>query len=293
MSRLFALLLAGAGIILAQSSSTITLSNGLQLRIETQLGQPTGQETLKIEMARASGDSFYRIFRDQNRLAVFAYELGVSLSNSGDAVELTAKPTLTDFAARFPSADGGKPVPTLSETRTLPPLDSGGQAEIGLFELEGVGLRVVDNISVELGPPAGGDAASLDRMRLAGLKLKVNGTALLTIGPGGPVAGKYAMFYIPGRGAYIMTPQPVDAPGFIKAGSIDGAKLRFTWNNETIEADAASPILGGPGTGELWVKFDPSFRPLGNWTKARSADGPPKGDEFFAGASDSLNWWLP
>jgi len=293
MSRLFALLLAGGGAIFAQPSSTITLSNGLQLRIEAQFGQPTGQQTLRIEMARASGDSFYRIFRDQNGLAVFAYELGIGLSNSGDAVELTAKPTLTDFAARFPNADGGKPVPTLSDTRSLPPLDSGGQTEIGLFELEGVGLRVVDTVSVELGANAAGGAASLDRMRLAGLKLRINGNSLATIGPGGPVAGKYAMFYIPGRGAYIMTAQPVEAPGFIKAGSIDGAKLKFTWNNETIEADAASSILGGAGTGELWVKLDPAFRPLGNWTKARSADGPPKTDEFFAAASDSLSWWLP
>src|SRR5215472_8783867 len=85
-----------AGSLFAQSSSTITLSNGVQLTVEASFGQPTGQQSLKVGMTRASGDSFYRIFRDQNDLAVFAYELGVSLSDSGAEVEFTAKPVETE-----------------------------------------------------------------------------------------------------------------------------------------------------------------------------------------------------
>jgi hypothetical protein len=292
--RLVWFLLAANGL-LAQTASTIAISNGVQLKIDAQLGQPTGQQTLMVRMTRASGDSFYRIFRDQNGLAVFAYELQVGLSDEGDAVEFMAKPAGTEFAAKFPNADGGKPVPTLSEPRSLPPLDSGGRTEIGLFELEGVGLRVVDTVSVELDPAAvgAGGGESMDRMRLTGLKVKVNGSVLEAIGSGGAVTGRYALLYIPGRGAYILAAHAVDAPGFVKVGTIDGAKLEFTWNNETIEANAAGPILGGSGTGEVWVLLDASYRPLGNWTKARSPDGPSNQDEFFAAASDSLGWWLP
>jgi hypothetical protein len=269
------------------------LSNGVELKIGTNFGRPTGQQTIKVEMARASGDSFYRIFRDQNGLAVFAYELEIQLSDDGDAVLLTAKPVLAEFAARFPNADLGKPVPTLMENRALPPLDSGGHREIGLFELEGMGLRVVDTVDTVLKQPAeAAYQASPDRMRLSGLKLKVNGSALKANGTGGAVAGKYALIYIPGAGAYVLSAEPVTAAGFAKVGTIDGKKLQFTWNNETIEAEAAEPVLGGSGAGELWVFFDRSFQPVGNWTKLRSPDGAPAEDEFFAAASDSLSWWL-
>src|SRR6266436_417382 len=84
IARAAAILLL-AGRCFPQASSTISLSNGLELRIAANLGQPTGEETLHIEMHRASGDSFYRIFRDQNNLAVFAYELAVRRVGS-DAV---------------------------------------------------------------------------------------------------------------------------------------------------------------------------------------------------------------
>ena len=288
--RWTAALIVASTPLFAQSSSTITLSNGVQLKVEASLGQPTGQQTLKVEMLRASGDSFYRIFRDQNGLAVFAYELGVSLSDSGDAVQFTAKPVETEFAAKFPNADGGKPVPTLSEDHPLPPLDS-GSAEIGLFELQGVGLKVIDTVSVDLAP-ARSESAALDRIHLTGLKLKINDMPLHANGPGGSVTGRYVMIYIPDRGAFILSAQPVSSPGFVKVGSIDGSKLTFTWSNETVEADADAPILGGSGGGELWVNSDPSFRPEGNWTKTRTADGVSAGDEFFAAASDSLGWWL-
>ena len=284
--------LAVTGLVYAQSTSSIILSNGVQLKVEANLGQPTGQQSIKVEMNRASGDSFYRIFRDQNGLAVFAYELGVGLSDTGAAVQFTATPVEAEFAAKFPNADGGKPVPTLSEVRALPPLDSGGNSQIGLFELQGVGLSVIDTVSVDL-DPSRSEAGASDRIRLSGLKLKINDAVVTANGSDGSVTGRYAMIYIPGKGAFILCAQPVASPGFVKVGSIEGSKLKFTWNNETVEADGDALMLGGSGTGELWVNFDPSYRPLGNWTKTRTPDGLGEGDEFFAAASDSLGWWLP
>src|SRR5580693_9760821 len=112
-----------------QISSTVSLSNGVQMQITTQIGQPTGQQTVNVEMVRASGDSFYRIFRDQNNLAVFAYELVIHLDPSGNRLRAVAKPAETGFAARFPDADGGKPTPTLSSDQNLDAITSGQSAE--------------------------------------------------------------------------------------------------------------------------------------------------------------------
>src|SRR5580698_7632444 len=120
--------MAASCIAFGQISSLITVSNGVQIEITADLGKPTGQEQLTVEMARASGDSFYRIFRDQNKLAVFAYELVLRLAASGDRITATAKPTETEFAARFPGADGGKPVPTLSSEQQIGTISSGQRA---------------------------------------------------------------------------------------------------------------------------------------------------------------------
>lgn len=88
----------------AQTSSSVSLSNGVQLTIACS----SNPDRLRIELEPASGNSFYRIFRDENNLAVFVYALLVEPPD-GDHFRVTAKPAVDDFAARFPNADGGKP----------------------------------------------------------------------------------------------------------------------------------------------------------------------------------------
>src|SRR5262249_35335496 len=97
-------------------------------------------------MARASGNSFYRIIRDQNQLAVYAYELMVDLTADGSALRAVAKPAMTEFASRYPDANGGKPVPSLSADQVLGPLASGQSAELPLFDIPGMGLKVTETI---------------------------------------------------------------------------------------------------------------------------------------------------
>src|SRR5207253_9206746 len=108
MRTALTLLAAMASGCLAQSSSVISLSNGVQLRI-TRSG---GEKALTSQLDPASGNSFYRIYRDDTGLAVFAYQLAVERTPDGDQFRVTARPAGEDFASRFPNADLGKPVPT-------------------------------------------------------------------------------------------------------------------------------------------------------------------------------------
>jgi hypothetical protein len=287
----------GAGICAAQSSATVSLSNGVQVRVSASLGNPpAGAQSVKIQLGRASGNSFYRIFRDQNDLAVFAYELSVERSEDGEQILITAKPVETEFAARFPNADGGKPVPTLSSEQTLPGLNSGDSGEIGLFELEGQGLKVIDTVQARLnqgGAAATRDASAVtsqERLRFSDLSVSIDGTPV----PGSgevAVSGRYAMFYIPGRGGYFFSTENPPGRTFTKAASVDRNRLRFVLNNEMYDCVADAPVLVGFDSGELWVYHDPAYEPAGNWTK--TLPDPQSGGEFFTAASDSLNWWLP
>lgn len=285
MGRAAALLILCSAAASAQLSSSISLNNGVQLQVAADLGNPTGQQQLTVEMARASGNSFYRIFRDQNGLAVFAYELAVDLTPNGDALRATAKPAELAFAARYPDADAGKPVPTLSQDRALGPLASGQSARLDLFEIPGMGVKVGETIRVQFsGEAEGGD------LRFSGLRVSLDGREISGPPPPGAVSGRYVMFYLPGRGGYFFSTAPVAERAFAKSGSVEGARMRFTVENITFECVASAPILTRGGNGEVWVFHDPSYRPDGNWTKP--LDSASRQEQFFMAASDSLNWWL-
>src|SRR5580658_8736151 len=133
MMRITMLLLAAAScyaqVSYAQVSARVSLSNGVQLTIATRSDNAT-PVTLATSLEPASGDSFYRIFRDENNLAVFAYELAVARTADGQNFRVTAKPATNAFAARVPNADGGKPTPTLSASAESPLLSSGGRFSI-------------------------------------------------------------------------------------------------------------------------------------------------------------------
>jgi len=286
------MLIAGASLCMAQLSSTVALSNGVEVQVTANLGQPTGAETLTVEMARASGNSFYRIFKDQNNLDVFAYELSIGLSPDGKELHFVGKPVETEFAARYPNADAGKPVPTLSSDHEFVPLESGQDDQIGLFEIPGVGLRVSDSVKATL-HAAGEGAGSGGPLRFADLKVSINGTP--AAGPArASVSGRYAMFYIPGQGGYFFATEAPSGRNFTKAGSIDHNRMQFNVDNVSYDCSGGESVLDNAEGGEIWVFHDPSYQPTGNWTEDISAPANhPAKAGFFTAASDSLSWWLP
>lgn len=271
----------------AQDSSTVTLDNGVQLKIEADFGHPTGQQTLTVQMARASGDSFYRIFRDQTGLAVYAYRVVFQLAANGSAVTASAQPYDEQFMDQFPNADGGKPTPTLAMEQAIGPIGSGQSATLDLFEIPGVGLHVTETVSLVL------DSRRVPGpLRFADLEITIDGK-VIPVAQQLPVSGSVVMFYLPGRGGYFFSASN-PGHGFVKAGAIDGNRMRFTVENENFDCATSQPILTSPASGELWVLHVADFKPDGNWTThPRTGQTQPAPDQFFTAASDSLSWWLP
>jgi hypothetical protein len=275
---------------LAQTASSVSLSNGVQLRISAAFGQ----QPWKIIIGAASGNSIYRVFQDENGLAIFAYELALERTPDGEQMRVTARPATAEFARRFPSADGGKPTPTLSDARELPLLRSGERAAIEIFTAPLTGDKVIDTLEVRIGrgaPLTNATATAGARLRLAAVRVYINRSLASPPGPGAVVTGRYAMFYIPGQGGYFLSLDAPEGREFTKAGWVDGPRMQFTIDNQTYDCVAEAPFLAAGGRGEIWVYHDPNYLPAGNWT----ASGPTPGDkpEFFAAASDTLSWWLP
>jgi len=293
MMRLLILLLAPLALLVAQSSSVVSLSNGVQVRITANFPE-SAPAALAVELEAASGNSFYRIFRDENALVVFAYELAVERSEDGQQVRVTGKFAGTDFAARHPNADGGKPAPTLSEPQVSPMLNSGEHFAIAIPTDPGLNLNLSDTVQVELHSRGLSSADPSDRgslpLRFDALRVSVNGAVVSPGGPGAVVSGRYLMFYIPGRGGYFFSPGPVARYGFAQVGAVEFGKLHFVLDNDTYDCQSASPILTKSDRGEVWVFHDPNYKPAGNWTTSNPGDDAPK--DFFTASADSPNWWL-
>jgi hypothetical protein len=290
MPTAIALMLVLAVECFAQTSSSVSLSNGVQLTIACS----SNPDRLKIALDPASGNSFYRIFRDENNLAVFVYELLVERTPDGDHFRVTAKPAGDDFAVRFPNSDGGKPAPTLGEPRESPLLASGDRFTIEIPLIPGLAENLTDVVQIRLnqrGTPASQpDSQASPPLRFVGLRVLINDQLVSSGGPGATVVGSYVMFYIPGHGGYFLSTEPVENRPFVKAGVVDRTRLHFTLDNETYDCTSDAPILPRSDRGEIWVFHDPNFKPAGNWTASNPSQ---TRDEFFAAASDSLKWWLP
>src|SRR5882724_1879468 len=125
-----------------QASSVVSLSNGVQLRVTL---RGTGN-SLKPEMEPASGNSFYRLFKDENNLDVYAYEIVVNRAADGERFQIIAKPVGEEFGAKFPNADGGKPVPTLPAPRDSGFLTSGGRFDVEIPTNPGTRENLTDSI---------------------------------------------------------------------------------------------------------------------------------------------------
>lgn len=275
-----------------QFTSTVALSNGVRLEILTQ-PQPGAASGLKAEIQPASGNSFYRIFRDENNLAVFAYELEVERTSDGTQFRVTARSAGDEFAARFPNTDAGKPAPTLSEPIESPLLNSGERFSIDIPTNPGLQLAIADVVQVQLnlrGAPPETGAQSSAQLRFVALRVRAEERLLSSGAAGAIVAGRYVMFYVPGRGGYFFSTEPVSGLPFAQIGIVDGKKLRFTAENQNYECESEEPILLKSERGEVWLYHDPNYRPAGNWTKSDTREG--SRDQFFTAASDSLNWWL-
>jgi hypothetical protein len=287
-------LLVPLAICSAQVSSVVSLSNGIQLRIYAQSAEGT-PVALKTEIQPASGNSFYRIYKDENGLAVFAYELAVERTADGEQFRVTAQSAGSEFATQFPNADGGKPTPTISEPRESPLLSSGDQFTIEIPTDPGLQQTITDTVQVRLNqrgaPPSEPGAQSPAQLRFVALSVNINGKLVSPSGVGAVVLGRYAMFYLPGRGGYFFSTDAVDRRTFVRVGVVDGTRLRFTVDNESYECESESSILMKSERGEIWVYHDAGYKPAGNWTKSDPSDE--TRDQFFTAASDSLNWWLP
>ena len=250
------------------------------------------RSALKTSLEPATGNSFYRIFRDENNLAVFAYELEVARTADGLNFRVTAKAATEAFATRFPNADGGKPTPTLSSPLESPLLNSGEKVHHPRpFQSR---ARTEPH---RYGPDPAGPARSGERWRgELGADSFRGPESLHPRKVGDPfrrrrrcVGSIRHVLYPRTRRLFLL--QRARGSAAVRTGG-GGGRQASDASPSTMKptiAPRARPILVHADRGQLWVYHDPNYKPAGNWTKAIRANVK---DEYFTAASDSMQWWL-
>lgn len=108
------------------------------------------------------------------------------------------------------------------------------------------------------------------RMQSFNTKLTVNGTQIFA---DKSAIGSNIYFYLKGKGRFILSPFPRAGFDFQKIGIIDDNKISFTVNGDNYEISSATPIMCFGGKWNLWVLYEPNYRPkLEDITKEFGAD---------------------
>jgi hypothetical protein len=119
-------------------------------------------------------------------------------------------------------------------------------------------------------------------LRVMEPKVTINGTVLpATNNFMGGVTGNAVSIYLPERGRYVLSLVPHPELGLQKAGEIRGSSLNFTAGADTITIECNGRIATGSAPYNLYLHFDPAWRPRNAHDRA-----------FFLMSSGSLDLLL-
>jgi hypothetical protein len=78
---------------------------------------------------------------------------------------------------------------------------------------------------------------------------------------GGGMSGSIIWIYFPNKGRFILSPTAQSNAGFQKIGVIDGKTITFSHEGANYRFVSNNPVLGAGGKWNLWVMFDPDYKP--------------------------------
>ncbi|MBX7219986.1 MAG: hypothetical protein K1Y36_08565 [Blastocatellia bacterium] len=94
------------------------------------------------------------------------------------------------------------------------------------------------------------------RLHCEPVLVKINGQTLKTE-LGGEITGRMLWVSIPGKGTFRLAVVPPADAQFLKLGSVNGRRLNFLFENDSIEIESRRSFLDSPGWFTLWVKQEP------------------------------------
>jgi hypothetical protein len=270
-------LLAQSGRIMGGNASR----KDFQCTWETRLEPPSPFISKGLSGAFVNGPSaVHRFLADASGHRYFGYDMIVEHLDQASTYLVAFRP-LSAGPDKMPETDltGWTmiPIPGYPVPQTV---HVGDTIALDLFTNAATGQKIVDYIRVEdfgsrkvideyirrvRGHTVSGVARDFSiedaELRMIQPHLMVNGKALEQANFGGGFSGPAAWFYLPDHGRYIFSLAPHLELGFQKAGQVSGTSLKFTSGGVIFTLECSQRIAPGVESYNLYLLFDPTWRP--------------------------------
>lgn len=260
----------------AAQQGEISFANGISVAINTEQGKGNASQA-NIYTTSGNGDNvIHRLLIDRKSRIYFGYDLIVApLADEKQFEVIIKKLSIKDVG---PVVDKMGGLADLTE-RTLPAypdkiiVRDGDTIKLDLLENPQTKEKVSDVVRIsrrkqqfttaffDSNTPKDFSLSDL-RMSLTGFEPFVNDQKLPF--NGGGMSGAVMWIYFPGKGRFIFSPTEQTASGFQKVGLIDNDRITFSYDGENYKFVSNKPILCTGGKWNLWVMFDPSYKPATN-----------------------------
>ncbi|HZS09582.1 MAG TPA: hypothetical protein VFD58_32440 [Blastocatellia bacterium] len=266
---------------LARLDNGVTVSFSTQLLVNDKPGESRNQTTALYSQS----NSISRILIDEETGVWFGYDLEAEPIPGTKQIRYTVKPLNPAAEQRLRESKWFRGFPPgvqdISARLHLPKTDvveDGWSIEMILAVNRATKTEIGDRIRFSLsasvtaapespGPPRDFTVNQVE-LKVSNYRLYLNGQLLTADVPKGGASGALIWFYLPGHGRFICSLVPREGYDFQKIGVIEGNRMRFTVGSDQYEWTSASPIVGGSGSWNLWVRHDPDYQPDELWRGA-------------------------
>jgi hypothetical protein len=271
-----AIALVACAAVFAQSGYRImsgsATTNKAGFTFETRLEPPSPPLAGSISGGvKLDSSSMHRYLTDSAQRKYFGYDIQIEPLPQSNTYQVTFRPLGIGADKINPNDATGwtlLPLPVYPAPQTV---HGGDTIALDLFTNAATGQKIVDYIRIQNksrevvyadSGPARDYSISDVELRLMEPRVSINGNVLpATNNFMGGVTGNAVSIYLPEHGRYFLSLVPHPELGFQKAGEIHGSSLTFTAGTDTITLECNGRIASGSAPYNLYVLFDPAWRP--------------------------------
>lgn len=216
----------------------------------------------------------HRFVPDRGQQRYFAYDL-VAVASGSDRLRVRIEPlslAAPDFATFALIEPTWKAVPLLTFP-LIPEVRAGDTVSIDLLRNPATGQRVVDTLtftrpaglpSLPAVPARDFALADVD-LRMENARVRLNGSLVeASAHVGGSVSGGVLWFYLRDRGRFMVSLTAARRAGFDRLGEVVDRTLVFSVGRDRYSVESSSSIVPGEGRFNLYVRYEPTWRPSGS-----------------------------
>lgn len=261
-------------------SGAIQFSNGITVAIKTETVPPSETDSLGniYSYTTSSGNIVHRVMTDAKNKIYFGYDLVVEKLDETENFRVSIKPlskSPNQLIGKNTNSVGDAPGYDNFTAKSLPKypepviLNEGETITLDILENLKTGVKKMDVIKVYLKPKKFfnyfSDREKAKDFTIDDVNLHLDAPEVLINGEkskiGGSASGNIIYITLYGKGRFIFSFVPQPKYNFQKIGIVEDNKIMFDYNGESYRFINKSPVLGAGGKWNLWVMFDPDYKP--------------------------------